>query len=115
MANKDRYKTKQFIDAIPGTGGIISEIARKVGCDWITAKKYVTKYPTIAQAYMNECESVLDMAESNVIGLMEKSDAGMLKYYLSTKGKKRGYVERTEVTGKDGGSVVISWDETDKD
>jgi len=38
----DHYKASQFIAAIPGSAGIISIIARRVGCDWNTAKKYVT-------------------------------------------------------------------------
>ena len=44
---------------------------------------------------------------------MNKEDSAMLRYYLSTKGKDRGYVERKEVDQS--GSLVISWDETDKD
>ena len=28
------FTAKQFVDAIPGTGGIIDTIAKRVGCDW---------------------------------------------------------------------------------
>ena len=35
------YTAAQFIAAIPGTGGIITKIAEKVGCAWHTAKKYI--------------------------------------------------------------------------
>ncbi len=114
MANKDQYSAQQFIDAIPGTGGIISMIARKVNCDWNTAKKYVTKYATVEAAYDAECEAVLDMAESRVIEMMKEKDGTMLRYYLSTKGKSRGYVERQEVTGADGkdiGMKITDWRE----
>ena len=113
MGNKNQFTAKQFINAIPGTGGIVSTIAKKVGCSWDTAKKYITTYSTISQAYTNECESVLDMAESKVISMMNKEDGAMLRYYLSTKGKARGYVERKEV--EQSGNVTISWDDTDKD
>jgi hypothetical protein len=34
---KNKYTAEQFIKAIPGTGGIISAIARKVDCEWNTA------------------------------------------------------------------------------
>lgn len=43
---KNLYTAAQFIEAIPGTGGIISAIAKRVGCDWITAKKYITELIT---------------------------------------------------------------------
>ena len=35
------YKTQQFLDAIPGTGGIITAIAKRLGCSWHTAKKRI--------------------------------------------------------------------------
>lgn len=64
MANKDQYKAADFIAALPGTGGVITAIASRVGCDWITAKKYLTQYPTIKAAWEAEKESILDIAES---------------------------------------------------
>ena len=104
---KPLYTSKQFVDAIPGTGGIVTAIARRVGCDWHTARKYIDEHPTVAQAYQDECESVLDMAEAKTIELIKSGDQQMIRYYLSTKGKKRGYVERQEVTGADGGPVGL--------
>jgi len=32
---KNKYTAEQFIKAIPGTGGIISAIARKVDCEYL--------------------------------------------------------------------------------
>ena len=57
------YTAEQFIKAIPGSGGIISTIARRVGCGWHTARDYVDKHPSVKQAYDDECEAVLDLAE----------------------------------------------------
>lgn len=107
-----RYKAQQFIDAIENSGGIISTIAVRVGCDWDTAKKHIENTPAIKQAYANETERVTDLAEANLIGAIQGKEAWAIKYYLSTKGKHRGYVERQEVTGADGGPVVVvNWDE----
>lgn len=103
-----RYTAAQFIDAIPGTGGIITSIAKKVGCTWNTAKKYITNHPTVAQAYSNEENSVLDMAEVEMIKAMQDGELSALKFYLKTKGKKRGYVERQEVSGPDATPVQIA-------
>lgn len=101
------YTTDQFILAIPGTGGIISAIARKVGCGWHTAARYIEQHATVKQAYDDECERVLDLAETKTIKAIEDGDMQMVRYYLSTKGRKRGYVERQEVTGGDGGPVTL--------
>lgn len=99
---KPLFTAETFLKAIPGSAGIITTIAKRVGCNWHTAAKYIEEYPTIAQAYKDECESVLDMAEAKLYKAVEKGDLQAVKYILSTKGKRRGYVERVEQTGADG-------------
>lgn len=99
------YTAEQFIKAIPGTAGIISKIAERIGCAWHTAKKYINKMPTVQRAYQDECDTVLDMAESKLLKAIENDDHIMIRYYLSTKGKHRGYTERKEVTGADAGPI----------
>ena len=101
------YTAALFIAAIPGTGGIISTIARKVGCSWNTAKRYITEYPTVATAYDNEVNTALDVAESIIfdnLRLLRREQAteekpvesSLAKWFLTTKGKDRGYTERQE-------------------
>jgi hypothetical protein len=108
---KGLYTAEQFIKAIPGTGGIITSIARKVGCEWNTAKVYIEKYPTVKQAYENECETMLDMAEAELYKAVKSGKDWAIKYTLATKGKNRGFTERNEITGKDGGAIIIDWDD----
>ena len=91
-----RYITADFIEAIPKSGGIITTIAKRVGCDWNIAKKWITNYPTVQRAYVAEAETVTDMAESNLFKAMKSGDPWALKFYLATKGKERGYVQRVE-------------------
>jgi hypothetical protein len=100
---------QELIDAIPGSGGIVTVIAKRAGCSWHTARKWIDSYPSVLVAYENECERLLDMAESEVILAIRNHDLQMVRYYLSTKGKKRGYTERTEITGKDDGAIIIEW------
>lgn len=121
MVNKRQYKAHQFISAIPGTGGIVTVIANRVGCHRKTATWYIENYPTVKAAYDAEREAITDMAEGVVLGniqlahdkLDEKDnkkqvDSGDAKWYLSRKGKNRGYTERTEITGADGGDLSIA-------
>jgi len=99
-APASKHRVQDFIDAIPGTGGIISTIAKKVGCSWHTAKRYIETYPTIAQAYADECAVVLDLAETKVISAINDGDIQTAKWYLTMKGQGRGYTrtERCDVT-----------------
>lgn len=101
------YTAQDFITAIPGTGGIVSAIARKVGCEWNTAKKYIDNYPTVRAAYDAECEAMLDLAESTVLKNIKDGDTQDAKWYLTKKGKRRGYGDAVALTGEGGGPVVV--------
>jgi hypothetical protein len=96
MAGADQYRAADFIAAIPGSGGIVTTIAKRVGCAWHTAKKYIDGYPTVKRIYDDECEGVLDLAEVKLIEAIKGGELAAIKYYLSTKGKGRGYTERVE-------------------
>jgi hypothetical protein len=120
MAGRNQYKAQQFIDVIPGTGGIISTIAKRVGCSWHTAKKYIDEYATVKQAYNDECEVPIDWAQSVVIRNIalalkkqeqteEPVDSADAKWYLIHKGKDRGFTQRQEISGPEGGAVVINY------
>jgi hypothetical protein len=86
MAGKNGFTAKQFIDAIPGTGGVITTIAARVGCTWQTAKKYIVNYPTIFEAYENESHKIDDAAKSNVIGdIINKKSIETSKWWLRVK------------------------------
>lgn len=119
---KDQFTAQQFIDAIPGTGGIVSAIARRVGCTWNTAQKYIATYPTVKAAYDAEVESTLDVAESVLLDNIRMArkmqtedktlvDTSDVRWYLAKKGKARGYVERQEVqaeiSSKDSDAIPI--------
>lgn len=92
-----KYRAKDFIDAIPGTGGIITTIAAKLGCNWHTAKRYITDYPTVARAYDNERQKVIDLAESKVIEAMRDDDMLTVRWYLGMQARDRGYMKSSSM------------------
>ena len=107
MSRTKHYKAQDFIDAIPGSGGIISTISRKLGCSWDTVKRAIDDYPTVKAAYDNESEKVLDMAESVLLKNIEGGDSADAKWYLSRKGKRRGYGDSVEVSGPGGDAIPV--------
>ena len=108
MANKDQFKTQQFIDVIPGTGGIISTIAERVGCTWHTAKKYIDGYATVKQAYENEKHKVDDKALSNVYADIGKGSIETSKWWIRMKlGDEFHPIEKQ--------IVEVSWDDANSD
>jgi hypothetical protein len=68
-----------------------------MGCAWNTAQSHIEKSEKAKEAYSNELETVLDNVESKALELIDKGSEGMIKYYLSTKGKRRGFTEKHEI------------------
>jgi hypothetical protein len=54
-------------------------------------------YEETKRAYDNENEGLLDLAESKLIENINKNDDTAIIFYLKTKGKNRGYIERQEI------------------
>ena len=79
------YKVKTFLDAIPDTGGIVSALASKVGCDWHTAKKYIDKHSSLKGAWEAECNRVTDKAKHNIVEAIEGGDLQMSKWWVQVK------------------------------
>lgn len=98
MATRDTiYNEDQVIKAIKGTGGIKTKIAERLKISRWTVDNYISRWPAVQAAYEEECERITDLAETKLIELIEAADWNAIKFYLQTKGKERGYVERSEV------------------
>lgn len=118
-----RYVVKNFQDAIPGSGGVVSTIAARVGCDWHTVIAWLEKSPTLAQLYNDECEKTIDKAESVVLANIQAAataqreanyriqvDSSDAKWYLSAKAKSRGYgKQEIEQTLKHEGNIDVEF------
>ena len=65
-------------------------ISRKTFYEWREKKK------KLAEGLEEVDESILDWAESKLKEHIDNDDLQALIFFLRTKGKKRGYVEKTE-------------------
>lgn len=85
----------------------IAEVYKKKGCNItaacaalnITRQTFYTrkaKSKKLQELIEEADESLLDFAESKLIEHINNNDITSLIFFLKTKGKKRGYVERTE-------------------
>ena len=106
-----RYTAGQFIEAMRGTGGIVSALAEKVGCAWNTARDAIDRWPTVEQAWRNERAMVTDLAQRNVIKAIKDADLPTSKWWLQLMDPEFVPKEKREITGPDGGAVVVvNWD-----
>lgn len=85
----------------------IAEVYKKKGCNItaacaalnITRQTFYTrkaKSKKLQELIEEADESLLDFAESKLVEHINNNDITSLIFFLKTKGKKRGYVERTE-------------------
>lgn len=109
MAGVTKHNAAQVIEAIKGTGGIKTKIAERLDVSRWTVDNYIDRWQSVAAAYAEETEAVIDMAEDNLITEIRNGNFNAMRYYLSTKGKHRGYTERQEITGADGGKLTIEY------
>ena len=103
-----RKSKKAIIEAIKDSGGIMSTIARRLGVTWHTADSWVKQYDETKQALQDERETILDLAESTLFRNIKDGNSQDAKWLLSTMGKNRGYNERQEITGVDGGPIDVN-------
>ena len=119
----DALKAK-MIQALAQTYGRVTDAAKIVDIDRTTHYRWLKEDEEYKAAVESVGEVALDFVEGKLFELIEgaerevMTEAGpmMVKetpnptaciFYLKTKGKKRGYVERQEITGADGGAVTI--------
>jgi len=103
-----RFKAEDFIAAIPGSGGFITTIAKRVGCSRNTVYAGMKKYATVSEAILDEKDSLKDMAENELLRQIKDGNTTATIFFLKTQAKGRGYIERQEVTGAEGGKLEIA-------
>ena len=69
-------------------------------------------FPLLNEKMTDVEEGLLDLSESKLLDAIRKGNLTAIIFHLKTKGKDRGYVERTEnrhdaeITGKDGKDLL---------
>ncbi|MEI8111151.1 MAG: hypothetical protein WCH59_09195 [Chitinophagia bacterium] len=96
-----------FIEALKGNLGIISKAADEVGMHRNTHYHWLktnAKYAEEIAAIEDDC---IDVVENALMNNILAGDVASIIFYLKTKAKKRGYVEKSEygVTDKEGNDV----------
>lgn len=93
---------------------MLSVAARRLGVSYETLRKYVHKYPTLAKAVREAREETTDMAELALFKKIQEGEGWAVCFYLKTQGRNRGYVERHEISGPDGGALPVAFVEVVK-
>lgn len=96
------------INAIEGSAGIVSNVARKLGVAWHTAKRYIESWEATREAFEAERERVTDLAESRLIDEINGGEQWAVKFWLTTKGRTRGFISRQEIAAELDGEINVN-------
>ena len=99
-------KQKAMLEALEKSLGVVATASKACGLHRSSHYVWMQESPTYAEAYHEIKELVLDFAESHLHQLIAKGDVASTIFFLKTKGKNRGYVERTEITGSEGAPII---------
>jgi len=102
-----KLSKQKVIQALKETKGAVYLAAARLKVSHTAIYSYINKYDDVREVKEFYTEELNDIAELKLRQAVQKGEPWSIKYQLSTQGKARGYVERQEVTGKDGQEVTI--------
>jgi hypothetical protein len=106
MGARRKLRVEQVAEALRNAGGIFSGAAQQLNCAPNTIANYVRASASLRDLLEELQEQHLDLAETKLIKLILDGDKTAIIFYLKTKGKSRGYSDRTEVTGANGAPLT---------
>jgi len=94
--NKIEQHKKALLEALESSLGVVTSACKKVGVGRTTFYNYVNADEEFAKAVQDIENVALDFAESQLHQQIKSGNPTSTIFYLKTKGKKRGYIERME-------------------
>jgi hypothetical protein len=100
---------KAMIEALEKSLGVVTTAAKQAGISRKTHYEWYNTDPEYKEAVDGLVDVALDFAESKLHKQIEGGDTTATIFYLKTKGKKRGYIEKTELSVD--GNMGLIWKE----
>lgn len=110
MTKTDIHK-KAMIEALKVSMGIVSEACKTVDICRQQHYTWLKEDPDYKQAIDDIAEESIDFGESALKKKIESGDTTAIIFFLKTKGKGRGYIERSEVAVS---GIALHFDKEDE-
>ena len=96
MNKTEQLKKGQLLEALEKSLGIVSTACQSVGVSRTTYYKYYNEDKDFKTLVDDISDIALDFAESQLFELIKEKNVTAIIFYLKTKGKKRGYIEKQD-------------------
>ena len=109
-SNKKQHTKKAILTALEKSLGVVTPACRQVGINRTTYYKYLKEDQEFAKQVKDIENIALDFAESQLHKQISEGNTTATIFLLKTKGKSRGYVERSEIVHDNQiKSTIIEW------
>ena len=109
-SNKKQHTKKAILTALEKSLGVVTTACRQVGINRTTYYKYLKEDQEFAKQVKDIENIALDFAESQLHKQISEGNTTATIFLLKTKGKSRGYVERSEIVHDNQiKSTIIEW------
>lgn len=95
-------KKKAMLEALTKTLGVVTPACKQVNIARSTFYEWLKNDPDFKAQVQDIEEISVDFMESSLYRQIRNDNTTATIFGLKTKGKKRGYIERQEITGVDG-------------
>lgn len=95
--NKTLHTKKRLLEALEKSLGVVTIACKEVDVTRTTFYNYLESDTEFAAAVEQIGDVALDFAESQLFKQIKEGNPASTIFYLKTKGKKRGYIERQEL------------------
>lgn len=102
-----KYSQAKVIKAIDGTGGIITEIATRLGCQRATVYAYLEAFPKVKAAYDEERDSICDVARANIVESIFSGNVEDSKWWVERRDPEFTTKQQVQADVKTSGGVLI--------
>ena len=106
---------QDMLKALEQSLGIVTTACRAAGISRKTHYLWLEADPAYAAEVAAVQEQALDYVESQLFKLVQNMETAAVIFYLKTKGKARGYVERVQTQEVKPGPFVIETDRSTTD
>ena len=100
--DKTEQHKKAMLDALEKSLGVVTAACKAVGIGRTTHYLWMQEDAEYKKAVEEISDVAIDFAESQLHKQIKDGNSTATIFYLKTKGKKRGYVERQEIEATGG-------------
>lgn len=102
MNERTEHNKKAILEALEKSLGVVTTACKIVGIGRTQFYQWLKDDEVFASEVKDIENIALDFVESKLFENIRDGKTSEMIFYLKTKGKNRGYVERQEITGAEG-------------